>query len=388
MAGGTLTDAGESPLAREFDHCIKCGLCQAVCPVQKALQVELYAPRGKVQLGRHMLAGDLSPSAYAREIFARCLLCGACTLACPSGVDPALVTEALRAKIAASLGTHPRLEAPLRALGERHNISGDENSERAEWWALPDGPKGKGPQAPGGWVYFVGCVASFFPMAQGIPRAVVKILEEAGETVQVLGGEEWCCGFPCIGAGVPGDLETFKAHNLERVKALGAKGVLFSCPSCYRVWKEKYRPEIPLRHMTERLWEIVRSGRLILGEVPLTVTYHDPCDLARHGGVTEAPRALLEAIPGLNLVELGANGRKAVCCGGGGNVEMTDPDLSRRVALQKLAEIRDSGAGTVVTSCQQCLRTIKGAARREKLPLEVLDLTEILERSLRAARKR
>ena len=168
------------------------------------------------------------------------------------------------------------------------------------------------------------------------------------------------------------------AHNLEKVHALGAREVVFSCPSCYRTWKEYYPPDLHLFHSTEFLEKIITAGALPLKEVKMTVTYHDPCDLGRNSGVFEAPRRILNSIPGLTVVELESNRAKSICCGGGGNVEMADPKLSGAVAQKKLEEIRRSGAEAVVTSCQQCVRTIKGRARRQKMDLLVMDLTEIV----------
>jgi heterodisulfide reductase subunit D len=110
----------------------------------------------------------------------------------------------------------------------------------------------------------------------------------------------------------------------------------------------------------------------------MAVTYHDPCDLGRNGGIFEAPRQILNSIPGITLVELENNRAKSICCGGGGNVEMVAPHLSSAVAQKKLEEIQRTGVKAVATSCQQCVRTIKGQARRQKLDLQVMDIMELV----------
>ena len=114
----------------------------------------------------------------------------------------------------------------------------------------------------------------------------------------------------------------------------------------------------------------------------MTVTYHDPCDLGSNGGVFEAPRNILPAIPGLSLVEMEKNRTQSVCCGGGGNLEMADAALSGTVARRKLEEIQRTGARIVVTSCQQCVRTIQARARRQKVDLNVMDITEIVRMAM------
>jgi heterodisulfide reductase subunit D len=127
---------------------------------------------------------------------------------------------------------------------------------------------------------------------------------------------------------------------------------------------------------------LIGEGALSLGELHETVTYHDPCDLGRNGGVFDAPRQILRSIPGLTFVELTANRNQSICCGGGGNLEMADGSLSGRIAQNKIEEIQQTGSDIVVTACQQCVRTIKGKVRREKLDLEVVDITDIVVRSL------
>jgi heterodisulfide reductase subunit D len=376
-------------IAKEFDQCIKCGLCQATCPVCKELMLEKYTPRGKVQLARYYGGGQLALSDHFRDIFAKCLLCGSCSVTCPSGVDLKKLFLGMRREIAAKRGLHPAVEEAVRAVSSRKNISSEDNLERAEWRENLKGlqdhlyEKDRAEVA-----YFVGCVASFFPMVQGIPRNLVQILDRAQVDFSILGGEEWCCGFPLIGAGVPEGMTELIAHNLEKVHALGAGEVVFSCPSCYRTWKEYYPTDLHLFHSTEFLEKIITEGALPLKEVKMTVTYHDPCDLGRNSGVFEAPRRILKSIPGLTVVELESNRAKSICCGGGGNVEMVDPKLSGAVAQKKLEEIRRSGAEAVVTSCQQCVRTIKGRARRQKMDLRVMDISEIVLRAMGTASDR
>jgi heterodisulfide reductase subunit D len=98
--------------------------------------------------------------------------------------------------------------------------------------------------------------------------------------------------------------------------------------------------------------------------------------------VFDAPRELIRSIPGVKLVELARNRENCACCGGGGNLEMIDPKLSAEIARAKIAEVLETGAAAVVTSCQQCVRTMATYVRRNKISLEVLDVVQLLRRSL------
>jgi len=370
-------------IAEEFSQCNKCGLCTSTCPVSKELLLEKYSPRGKIQLARYYEQGKLELSEHYKDIFAHCLLCGACAVTCPSGVRLKEVFEDLRERIASQCGLHHQVEGVVRSLIENRNISGEDNEERAEWLELLDElPAHAYEKDKAEVAYFVGCVASFFPMAQIIPKNLVHILDAADVDFAILGGEEWCCGFPLIGAGVPGKGREMMAHNLEKVKELGVKTVVFSCPSCYKTWKAFYDTRLELLHATQFIDKLISDGALRLGDVNLTVTYHDPCDLGRNAGVFEEPRRIINAIPGLRLVELGQNRLQSICCGGGGNLEMVAPDLSGALAQKKIEEIQQTGARTVLTACQQCVRTIKSRARRQKVDLDVLDITELVVKAM------
>jgi heterodisulfide reductase subunit D len=137
-----------------------------------------------------------------------------------------------------------------------------------------------------------------------------------------------------------------------------------------------------MTHASQFLIDLIKKGRVPLKELDLTVTYHDPCDLGRGTRVFDEPRAVIRAIPGIRFVELPHNRENCVCCGGGGNLEMVDAKLSARIAEQKIQEILSTGADAVVTSCQQCVRTMMTYVRRNKISLDVLDITQLIRRAL------
>jgi heterodisulfide reductase subunit D len=228
-------------------------------------------------------------------------------------------------------------------------------------------------------VYFVGCVAAFFPLVQKIPQAFVQILDKGQVDFTVLGGEEWCCGFPLIQMGMSEKMQKLVEHNQEKVKQVDAKTVVFACPSCFHTWKERYKTNAELLHSTQFMERLISEKKIVFNSgFNKTVTYHDPCDLGRNSKVFDPPRNILNAIPGLKLVEMANNRQLCICCGGGGDLEMIDPELSAAIAERKIQEIQDTGAEVVVTSCQQCIRTISGYARKREIDLKVMDITEVV----------
>ncbi len=364
----------------EFDRCAKCGMCLAQCPVYKESLLEKASPRGKIQLAKFYKEGRGTLSERYRDIYGQCLLCGACATVCPSGMKAHEIVSRMREEIVKTKGLDERASQLVSSILESHNISEEDNAERGDWREdLKDLPNHRYEKERAEVAYFVGCVASFFPMVQKIPRNMTRILDEAGVDFALLGGQEWCCGFPLLAAGVPEKVREMSRHNVEAVRRLGAEKVLFSCPSCYRTWKEHYDTQIELRHITEYIHELIQGERLRLKPLnPLRVAYHDSCDLGRHGGVYDAPRKIIQSIPEVTLVELEHNRAGSLCCGGGGNLEMAAPELAGKLAKAKIEEIQQSGADVVVTACQQCVRTIATSARRQRLDLKVMDITELV----------
>lgn len=269
-------------------------------------------------------------------------------------------------------------------LEESHNVFAEDNEERADWVEdMRNAPEHGYLKDKAEVVYFTGCVASYFPLAQKIPMALAEILDASGVDFTLMGEDEWCCGFPMLGAGLKDMFQAFMDHNLEAVKEKGAGEVIFACPSCYQMWREYYPRNFKISHATQFLMKLIQDKRVPLQELPLKVTYHDPCDLGRGARVFDEPRQVIRSIPGVEFVELPKNRENCQCCGGGGNLEMIDAKLSSEIAKRKIEEVLSTGAEAVVTSCQQCVRTMMTYVRRNKVPLEVLDITQLIHRALK-----
>ncbi len=381
----------------QMDACTGCSLCTDVCPAVSASENgQLSALYRLAQLRRIMrsrrgllrrLFGrqSLTPEqlkAFSDTVF-RCTLCGRCQEVCPSGIMLKNLWLSLRQDLVHDNAYPGKVDMIAENIAQSHNVFDEDNEERAEWVEdMDDAPDDGYLKDKAEVVYFTGCVSSYFPMVQSIPIAVAEIFDAAGVDFTLLGEDEWCCGFPMLGAGLADQAGKLIDHNVQAVKAKGAKKVVFSCPSCYRMWKEHYPDEFELWHVTQFMNELISSGQLVPGRLPLKVTYHDPCDLGRGGGEYAAPRQILNAIPGIELVEMEHNRENCLCCGGGGNLEMIDAGLSNDIAGAKLEEALGTGADTIITACQQCVRTMTAFARKNKKPVKVMDITQLVHDSL------
>ncbi|MEI9477983.1 MAG: (Fe-S)-binding protein [Deltaproteobacteria bacterium] len=382
----------------EIDACTHCGDCLKLCPVYSQRGEEGINPRGKIQAMKKFIRSQhglwakiFGPKKLSEEqlkkfseMVNRCTLCGECGLGCPVSIDSRNLWLALR-EVLVDLGYFPQEADTLRKnLLREHNILGQENAWRTEWLeSMGDVPEHRYQKEKADVIFFVGCVSAYFPMVYKVTQSFVKILNRVNVDFALLGAEEWCCGFPLIAAGMRKVAQELIQHNIDKVKEKGAKRVVFACPSCYHTWHEEYNSEIPLLHATQFILELIREGKIQFREEKVQVTYHDPCDLGRVSGIYQPPREILRAMPGVELVEMADHGEHCKCCGGGGNLEMVDPELSAALAREKIKQIQATGTPIVITACQQCIRTIMTTARREKIPIKAHSITEFVLKQMK-----
>jgi Fe-S oxidoreductase/FAD/FMN-containing dehydrogenase len=371
---------------KELAVCVQCGYCMNYCPTR--LDWLSTTPRGRILATRELfLRRPQAHRDFSAEFVSRlyqCTMCGRCGVDCSTDIKSRAMWLGVRRHLAAKGLVPDSLKELVKLVDEHRNIAGRPNDQRANWLGrakLPYDLKGKR-AAPV--VYFVGCVASFFPMTQPSARAFAQILNRAGVDFAIAGGEEWCCGFPLMVAGDKDASRKLIQHNLERMKDMGAQTIVMTCPGCYKVWKHEYEEIIEERHpftvlhSTEFMASLMGQGKLKTGRLEAKATYHDPCDLGRNAGLYDEPRYILGRIPGLEIVELESNREYCTCCGSGGDLLASNKDMSLAIAGRKVAEITATGAATAVTACPSCIRAITMAKTAEKAKLEVLDITEVL----------
>jgi heterodisulfide reductase subunit D len=382
-----------------IESCTRCGHCTEVCSaysasndleISPAKKIELLRKRikkdtiwGKIFGGRRFSDKDwdiLTKAAY------QCTLCSRCEVGCPVNIDLQKLWISLRSDLAEQNKNPEALSLLKERLNKAYNISFDSNEGRVNWInQVPEIPDDKFVRQKADVVYFVGCVSSFSPRVFKIPRSVVQIFKIAKVDFTLLGDNEWCCGFPLLSSGFKEEFTSFAEHNIKQVNDTGAKYLVTSCPSCYHMWTHTYKEldldvkmNFKVLHLVEYLNELAKSRRLKLFPLKTRVTYHDPCDLGRNSGIYEPPRELIKSIPGVTFTELENNRETALCCGGGGNVEAVDAKLSESIAQAKAKDIINSGADIVVTACQQCVRTILAALKKENSKIKVMDISELV----------
>jgi heterodisulfide reductase subunit D len=358
--------------------CYQCGTCSGSCPTAPAMD---YTPRRML----HMLRLGLGERVLRSRAIWLCTSCYSCTARCPREIRISDAMISLRSlAVERGLDPPPNLVTLRDTVTARYNISGDDNASRLIWSQnLPD-PLILAEKRQAAVCFYVGCVASFYPMVYSIPQAMVQVMDRANVDFTTLGGEEWCCGYPLFTAGMEGLMAALMAHNVARVREMGARTLVTTCPSCYYTWSHLYPQLDPspfgfeVLHASQFLARLMDDGQLKLGSVEQVVTYHDPCDLGRKSGLYDAPRRVIEGVPGIDFREMDASRENALCCGGGGDVQIVDESVTEAVAARRMGQAQKTGARVILSACQQCKRTLMAAARREKARVRVMDLAELV----------
>ena len=179
----------------EVAKCNKCGFCLPSCPTYLVKKSEAYSPRGRNAITRFAIENSLDLNADTEKAIFTCLGCGACAAVCLSSVQTKdLIFQNRECQV--DRGFYPKVAKRLvKTLEESRNISDDDQEDRTEWLELiKDLPEDAFEKEHADILFFVGCVASFFPMVQKIPANMAKILQMAEVDFTILGGDEWCCG--------------------------------------------------------------------------------------------------------------------------------------------------------------------------------------------------
>jgi Fe-S oxidoreductase len=298
-----------------------------------------------------------------KEVIYTCTNCLMCQELCgvrDDGFGPWDITVAMREEINEKEGPLEAHRPFLEGLQQHDHPWARPRAQRGEW------SNGLGLKKLGSGsvetLLFAGCSADRDSGRAGAV-ALARLMRNAGEDFAVLSEDEKCCGLYAYDLGFRREYDRLENENLNQVKTAGVRNVVVACGSCRRIWQQyagTAESKIVVMHGVEYVETLVKSGRLTFDKpIRKKVTYHDSCHLGRGCGVYEAPRVVLGAIPGVELVEMERNRRWAWCCGGGGGAPEAYPELAKWNAEDRMREARESGAELVLTSSALCQRSFK-----------------------------
>jgi Fe-S oxidoreductase len=231
------------------------------------------------------------------------------------------------------------------------------------------------------WLHFVGCAPSYDPRLQGIPRTLCRILDAAGVSFGVLGTKESCCGSEIRRMGEEGLFEELMEENTQAIRSSGAEAIVTISPHCFNVFGNEYHLDgVQVFHYTQLLSHLVKAGKVDLSHaVKQKVAYHDPCFLGKQNGVFDPPREVLQAIPGIELLEFDRSRERSLCCeGGGGRMWVEGMGEGEKNSETRVREAHAMGVEVIATACPFCLLTLEDGTKTAGLE-ENVAIRDILE---------
>lgn len=364
-----------------LEGCLHCGVCAEAChfyevtgdprytPAYKLLPMARAYKRSKPPLSWFGGAPELTAKDLAEWedlLFDSCTMCGRCTAVCPMGIDISSIVAASRqAFVAAGLGPEDLLQAATnsRDQGSPLGVTKDVLVDRLEW--LEDEHEIEIPLDKERADVLMTISSIELMKYPDSVAAISKILNHAGVdwTLSSKGYEATNFGFL---AGRPDIAKIMIERITDAAESIGAKMVVIpECGHAFGVmrWAGANILGRPLpfdvMHITEYLAELKRDGKLRFKPLEKSVTYHDPCQISRRGGAMEEARYLLEGFAA-DFREMSPTGNYNWCCGGGGGVQAMSraADLRHKVFKIKMAQVEDTGANTMLSSCANCRLTM------------------------------
>jgi heterodisulfide reductase subunit D len=322
-----------------------------------------------------------------------CSTCRQCYVACPVQIDTVELWESMRRSMVDSgYGPLEQQKALAISVKSYDNPWQQPRSSRARWTklALKDKKVAKEPKDisknKAEVLYYVGCTASYDVNVKEVAISDAHILERANIDYGILGPKEKCCGSVLLRIG-DHEYERIAEENIKMFNDLGIKTLISSCAGCFKTIKQDYARvgtlNFEVKHMAEFLLDLIREERLqFKKELKMKVTYHDPCHLGRHSGVYDAPREILKAIPGIELVEMERSRENSRCCGAGGGLKAGFPDIQNQMAQKRVKEAEAVGASVIVSACPFCYQGLQIGIQALNSPLKMMDITEIVTMAL------
>ena len=235
---------------------------------------------------------------------------------------------------------------------------------------------------------FVCCHSCYDPRSMKIARSIAQLLQKGGVSFGVIGVEENCCGESMRKVGDEELFQKLAGANIELFNAKGVKKIITTSPHCLWSFKNDYAKlgaEWEVLHYTEVLGKLVAEGKIAPSvKSDKKVSFHDPCYLGRHSDIYDAPRGLLNAIPGIEVRELGRSGESSLCCAGGGGRIWAEVPMGERFGELRVLDAVATGAEVLATSCPYCVNMLTDACASlgKQDALEIRELSELLVDSL------
>jgi Fe-S oxidoreductase len=424
----------------DFDACMQCGRCQSKCPANASgselspkflitkmadlmrgepillrdgtlarvhPNVEASSTSERGEAGQpadaaakyRIITGDAETiPLYEHGLFTEnelwsCTTCRACMEECPAMIEHVDQVVDLRRNLTMIQSEVPggvkRVLEGIERQGNPWRLPARDRMAWAEGLEVPTMAEKENVDV----LYWVGCAPSYDDRSKRVARTMIELFTRAGVDFAVLAEEETCTGDPARRMGEELLFQEMAKTNVGTFGQYTFKRLVTTCAHCYNTIKNEYNQfggkagiDYQVIHHTDFLAQLVADGKLTPTErVDQRVAYHDPCYIGRYNDVYDAPRSVLQAIPGLELVEAPDwNRERAMCCGGGGGNVWLEGWGKKGINVIRLEQIQKAAPTTVAVACPFCMVMFEDAAKNTGVDetLARKDVAEILLDSL------
>lgn len=346
-------------ILKEIQRCTECETCMDACASYKITGDPLFSPMHRLKTAESILSGT-EPDDRLKESMYNCSKCLKCQSVCPEEIRITDVVHAAREELSRQgwgpLEGHEKVIAGILKTG--NSVNGDP-AKRLEW--LP----GEFPKNESDTLLYMGCLPSY--LVKDSAASTYLVLKKLGVDFMLI-EDEGCCGTYLYESGKRDLAAEYFRNNAERFASLGIKHLIVPCNGCLKCFKYFY-PEVlgsidfTVTHALEVIYNKLSEDPSVLTRISGTVTYQDPCRLARGEKMTAEPRKLLEMC-GLTIEEPAETGDDASCCGAGAGMRSVYRDLSTEIAASLLAS---APADNLATACPFCSFNLNYTSKKKEL---------------------
>lgn len=384
----------EKDLVDILHRCFRCGWCKFPanyqdlnCPAYLKYRFESFSAGGRMWLIRAWLNKEIKTSERLSQILFSCATCKNCVEACAiPQIKDSLVDIFIAAR--QDMVEDGIIPPPARDYLKAMSISGNPykrpQEERGKWAEGLDIPRYTDQE----YLFYVGDEGCFDDLGIRMTRSIARLLLTSGVSFGILGADEQSDGNETHALGETGLFTEIARQNIEAWNRIGVRKIITISPHAYHALRNeypKYGPGFLVYHYTQVLSTVVQQHP-VKRESSARVTYHDSCYLGRWNRIYLEPRAILNSIKGLTLIEMDRSMQNALCCGGGGGNFFTDilgtgSDLSSRARIR---EALTTGADIIAVSCPQCFRMLDDAVKAQDAQekIRVMEISEIMNAAL------
>lgn len=382
----------KSPLSFELEKFLndiilcnrsRCGFCKTSCATYAVSALEPLSARGRNTLSLALIDGTIDELGVLAKRFLACTLCGFCKETCPLKINTPEIIRSFRKYFVKKGFSEPFAEKIVFSMQKNSNPYGVQKEMMARWAKdIPFSKKSK-------ILFYSGCVYPYkYPK---ILKSIVQTIQEIVDVKMNVIFDEVCCGHPLFAMGYQDEFEELVKKNVMLFLKNDVETIVTACPTCSETlsrYVEYYgQANFKVYHAIEYVSEFIEKGNFDFRsdiDQSLKVTYHDPCHLARYRRVINEPRKVIKSISGLEFREMSHTKFETRCCGGGGEMAVVEPRLAVEIAKNRLKEATELNVDAVITACPTCKSMFDLVVKREKAKLLILDIFELLRRSMRA----